>query len=338
MIRKGRRNHKYILLMLVLATIFVAFGVFFYSEGEDSTGNDELVVRIVLIPKGFDAANTFWSDIIEGAEMAAKERNVELTLLGPSMETEIEMQNSFIEEAIAIRPDAIVLAPCDYTRTLPYARAVEKAGIKLVILDSVMEEEAGCALVATDNLKAGYQMGAYMKERLDENSVIGIIGHVKGVSTAVEREQGIRNALGEYESKIVDVRFCDSNYDKAYEQTKEMLAQNPDINVIFGLNEYSAAGAARAVRDMGLGGAVNMVGFDSSIEEIQFLESGVFDAIVVQRPVNMGYLGVAMAYQAARSKEVPKVVESGSVLITKETIYTAENQKLLFPFRENSEE
>ena len=81
-----------------------------------------------------------------------------------------------------------------------------------------------------------------------------------------------------------------------------------------------------------------MVGFDSSLEEIQFLESGVFDAIVVQRPLNMGYLGVSMAYQAARSIEVPKIVESGSVLITRETIYTEENQKLLFPFRETDEE
>ena len=162
--------------------------------------------------------------------------------------------------------------------------------------------------------------------------------HIKGVSTAVERERGLVEALGEYADHIVDIRYCDSNNDKSYEMTKAMLTENPDINVIFGLNEDSASGAARAVRDMGLGGEIDMVGFDSSLEEIQFLESGVFDAIVVQRPLNMGYLGVSMAYEAARSKEVPKMVESGSVLITKETIYTEENQKLLFPFRETDEE
>ncbi len=335
---KNKHNHNHILFWLVAVTILAAISVFFYSSGESDEGGDELLVRIVLIPKGMDDANAFWSDVIEGAEMAALEKNVELTILAPSSETEIEMQNRMIEEAIEMRPDAIVLAPGDYTRTLPYAKKVEEVGIKLVVLDSVMEEEVGCCLVATDNLKAGYQMGAYMKPFLKEDSVIGIIGHVKGVSTAVEREKGIRDALGEFESRISDIRFCDSNYDKAYAQTREMLAENPDMNVIFGLNEYSAAGAARAVRDMGLGGEVDMVGFDSSLEEIQFLESGVFDAIVVQRPLNMGYLGVSMAYQAARSQEVPKVVESGSVLITKETIYTEENQKLLFPFREADEE
>lgn len=335
---REKNSHNYILLLLVGITMLAAISVFFYSNGDSSQSNDELTVRVVLIPKGLNDSNTFWSDVIEGAQMAASERNVELTVLAPSFETEVEVQNRMIEEAIELRPDAIVLAPSDYVKTLPYARKVEETGIKLVILDSVMAEEAGCCVVATDNLKAGYRMGEYIKPYLNEDSVIGIMEHIKGVSTAVEREQGLLEALGTYRDKIVDVRYCDSSNDKSYEETKAMLTENPDINVIFGLNEDSASGAARAVRDMGLGGEVDMVGFDSSLEEIQFLESGVFDAIVVQRPLNMGYLGVSMAYQAARSMEVPKVVESGSVLITKETIYTEENQKLLFPFRETDEE
>ncbi len=335
---KEKDNHKYILLLIVAVTILAALSVFYYSGRENAEGNNELLVRIVLLPKGVNDSNVFWADVVEGAQMAAQERNVELTVLAPAFETEIDVQNRMIEEAIEMRPDAIVLAPCDYTKTVPYAKKVEEAGIKLVILDSVMEEEAGCCMVSTDNLKAGYRMGSYMKPYLNEESVIGIVEHIRGVSTAVEREQGLRNALGEYGSKIVDIRYGESSYDKSYEQTKAMLTENPDINVIFGLNEDSSAGAARAVRDMGLGGQIKMVGFDSSLEEIQFLESGVFDAIVVQRPVNMGYLGISVAYQAARSQEVPAEVESGSVLITKDTIYTEENQKLLFPFRESDAE
>lgn len=335
---KEKNSHKYILLFIVVVTILAALSVFFYSGGENAEGNNELLVRIVLIPKGVNDSNVFWADVVEGAEIAALERSVELTVLAPSFETEIEIQNRLIEEAVEMRPDAIVLAPGDYTKTIPYAKKVEEAGIKLVILDSVMEEEMGCCVVATDNLKAGWRMGDYMKPYLNKDSVIGIIEHTKGSSTAAQREQGLREALGEYEKNIVDIRFGESSYDKSYEQTKEMLTENPDIDVIFTLNEDSSAGAARAVRDMGLRGMVSMVGFDSSQEEIQFLESGIFDAIVVQRPVNMGYLGISMAYQAARSQEVPGEVESGSVLITKETIYTEENQKLLFPFRESNRE
>lgn len=334
---KGKHK-RYILFLIIGIMILASVSIFLYSGAEDDEGMDNLAVRMVFMPKGTDDANAFWTDVIEGAQMAASEYNIDLTMLAPSSETEIALQNRMIEEAIAMRPDAIVLAPIGYEQTIPYAKKIEEAGITLVILDSVMKEEMGCCVVATDNVEAGRKMGAYMKEYLDEESRIGIVGHFQETSTSVDREKGVREGLGEYTKNIVDVKYCDSNFDKAYTLTKEMLSENPDINVIFGLNEYSAAGAARAVWNMGLGGEVHMVGFDSSQEEVQFLERGVFDALVVQKPLNMGYLGITTAYQAALNQEVPETVESGSVLITKETIYTEENQKLLFPFRESGDE
>ena len=68
------------------------------------------------------------------------------------------------------------------------------------------------------------------------------------------------------------------------------------------------------------------------IEEIQLLEEGIFDAIVIQKPFNMGYLGIETAVRAARGRDVETYVDSGSELITKENMYSEENQKLLFPF------
>ena len=105
----------------------------------------------------------------------------------------------------------------------------------------------------------------------------------------------------------------------------------PDINVIVGLNEYSSVGAARAITDLGLMGQVRMIGFDSSIKEVKYLEDGTFEAIVVQKPLNMGYLSIEKTVELLERKEIPESVDSGSVLIVKETMYTEENQKLLFP-------
>lgn len=333
---KQKNTNKYMFLVIVVITLLAALGVFFYSDNENEGEGGELIVKVVLIPKGMDEANDFWFNVVEGAQMAAAENHIELTVLAPASEMEVDRQNAMIEEAIAMQPNAIVLAPNSYEGTTPYAKKIEEAGIKLIVLDSVMAEEMGSSVVATDNLEGGIKMGSYMKPYLEDDSVIGIIGHVKGASTATEREMGIREALGEYEEKIVDVEFCDSNYSKAYNLTVQMLEEHPDINVIFGLNEYSAVGAGRAVRDLELSDKIDMVGFDSSMEEVQMLEAGVFDAIVVQKPLNMGYIGVTMAYQAALGQEIPDNVDSGSVLITKETIYTEENQKLLFRFKETN--
>ena len=110
-----------------------------------------------------------------------------------------------------------------------------------------------------------------------------------------------------------------------------MLQKNPKINVIAGLNEYSSVGAARAVLDLNLDGEIFMVGFDSSLREVEYLEAEVFHAIVLQKPLNMGYLAVENTVKLLQNKEIPQDIDSGSVLITKETMYSPENQKLLFP-------
>ena len=170
-----------------------------------------------------------------------------------------------------------------------------------------------------------------MKQFVKADSVIGIVGHVKGSSTAVGREAGLRAGLGEAGTQVAEIVFCDSDSDKAYEQTKDLLKKYPSMDLIVGLNEYSAVGAARAVRNQGKTGTIHMGSIDSSIEQIQFLESGVFDALVVQKPFNMGYLSVETAVDVTRGRKTETSIDSGSELITKENMYTQENQKLLFP-------
>lgn len=288
--------------------------------------------KIALVLKIIDSSNDFWSSFIQGAEMAAKEYGVTLTMAAPNAETKYEEQGVLIEEAIEAKPDAVVLVPAHYTETQKYAKKIEDAGIPLILADSMMEEVNGSGVVATDNVEAGRKMGRYVAENFEEIQSIGIVGHVKGTSTATERELGFREGLGELEEKVVDVVFCDSDYRKAYLVTKEMLERYPSINVIAGLNEYSSVGAARAVNELGLKGKVRMVGFDSSIKEVEYLEDETFSAIVVQKPLNMGYLCVEKAVRLLNREKISEVVDSGSVLITKETMYTEENQKLLFPF------
>ena len=285
-----------------------------------------------MIMKIIDHDNDFWSAFIQGTEIAAKEYGVNITIMGPDAETKYEEQGAMIEETIKQNPDAVILIPSNYMETQKYAKKIEETGIPLMVVDSVMEEKMGSCVVATDNIEAGRKMGQFIAENIDCISCIGVVGHVKGVSTAVEREQGLREGLGDLEEKVAEVVFCDSDYRKAYFVTKEMLTRYPNMNVIAGLNEYSSVGAARAVIDMGLAGQVRMVGFDSSIKEVEYLEDGTFQAIVVQKPLNMGYLSVEKTVQLLNREDIPEVVDSGSVLITKETMYTEENQKLLFPF------
>lgn len=323
-----KKYKKLLGLLLVLGVLGAAAGGGYVARIHRSSQP----LEIILIQKAIDETNDFWGSISEGAQMAAREYNAELTIWGPDSEREVQAAHQLILDAIEARPDAIVLAPISYEETLPYARMIEEAGIPLILIDSFMEEPAGAGIVATDNVEGGFKMGELMRQHATEDTVIGIVGHVKGASTATEREKGLREGLGEYQNQIVDVVFCESSFEIAYDVTQALLQEHPEINMIAGLNEYSAVGAAEAVIDMGRADSVLMVGFDSSIREIQLLEAGVFEAIVIQKPFNMGYLGIEAAVKAARGEKVEENLDSGSVLVTKDTIYTEENQKLLFPF------
>ena len=103
--------------------------------------------------------------------------------------------------------------------------------------------------MATDNVEAGRRLGEYARTIVDKDDKIAVISHVKGVSTAVEREQGFREGLGDYADNIVEVVYCNSLFDRSYKLAKELMEKYPDLKMIAGMNEYSSVGAARAVKE-----------------------------------------------------------------------------------------
>ncbi len=318
-------------VILIAAAMCAGMLVRFYA------GNTEQKKSMIFIPKVIDNENDFWTSVIEGARMAADEYNVELEIIAADSETDFVQQNELIREAIQKQPDVLLVSPSSYTAATKLLKQAVDKGVRLVLLDSYVNEEVQEVLVATDNEGAGEELGNYMRTLIDENTEIAIVGYVQGVSTAVEREEGVKNGLGAAAAQIVDTVFCDSEYEKAYDLTCELVEKHPDLGMIAGLNEYSATGVARAIRDLGLEGEIKVVGIDSSLESIQFLEAGVMQGLVVQKPFNMGYLSVEKAVQLLEGVQVERNIDSGSKLITRENMYTDENQKLLFPFKDEND-
>lgn len=289
---------------------------------------------MICIPKVLDDSSDFWRVLVEGVQMAALEYEVKLEFMAPEKEEDFKTQNTLIEEAIKRKPDVILLAAADYERTYDAAKEIKDTGIKLVIIDSGMKQEIADITVATDNIQAGIRVGAVTKKLVQKDGKIGVISFVKNSKTAMDREEGLKIGLSDDSNKIEAIYYCDSNYDKAYDSTVELLTDYPDISVLVGLNQYSAVGAARAIKDMAMDTKVKLVGIDSSMEQIQYLEEGIFEAIVVQKPFNIGYLGVEKALKLLNGDYVPKQLDSGCALITKDNMFIGMNQKLIFPFNE----
>lgn len=290
-------------------------------------------IRVTVIVKATEATYEFWRVLTDGAMHAAEEFNVEVDIWGPPTEQGVDEQVALLEKAIAEKPDAIVLAATDYNRLVPAAEKAERKGIKLVIVDSGIASDSPLSVVATDNYKAGQETGRALLRHIEVPAKIALFNFVKNAGSLLERERGVRSVLENTPGlEVLETYYADGSEETAYSMAKRALQEHPDVGGIVGLNEPTAVGAGRAIKDLNLQGKVKLIGFDSSISEIKLLEEGVMQATVIQRPFQMGYLSLKTAVDAVRGKKVPPVIDTESLLITKENMYEEENQKLLFPF------
>lgn len=293
---------------------------------------EERRLSLVYIPKVEDSTNDFWKALILGTKMAAKEYNADIEIKAPNEENDIERQNELLKEAISEEPDAILFSPSSFTESNDLLKEAKEKGIRISFIDSYTEEKVQDLTVATDNLEAGEKLGKFAATLLGPDDQIAIVAHVKGVSTAVEREEGFRKGLGDLAENIVEVVYCDSQYEKSRKLTQELMEKYPNLKMVAGMNEYSSVGAARAVKAAGAKDRIQVVGVDSSQEAVQLMENGVFKGLVVQKAFKMGYIGVKETILMLRGKSYEKDVNSGCELVTPDNMYDSEIEKLLFPF------
>lgn len=322
------KKKKWLSICLVICLIGGIGGAAWYRQKKI----EERRMSLVYIPKVEDSTNDFWKALILGTKMAAKEYNADIEIKAPTEENDIERQNELLKEAISEEPDAILFSPSSFTESNDLLREAKEKGIRISFIDSYTEEKVQNLTVATDNLEAGEKLGKFAATLLDPDDQIAIVAHVKGVSTAVEREEGFRKGLGDLAKNIVEVVYCDSQYEKSRKLTQELMEKYPNLKMVAGMNEYSSVGAARAVKAAGAKDRIQVVGVDSSQEAVQLMENGVFKGLVVQKAFKMGYIGVKETILMLRGKSYEKDVNSGCELVTPDNMYDSEIEKLLFPF------
>ena len=318
--------HK--ILIPVIVTILLVSSI---GCGEDKLSADEKGIRIKVIVKKRDAS--FWTVVKMGAEAAGKEFGVGIDFDGPIDEQDIDLQIEMVDGAIREKADAIVLAACDYTRLVNVAEKAVSEGIPVIIIDSDIHSAKMNSFIGTNNVDAGKLLAETLIEEVGENSKIAVMSFVKGAASSDQRDEGLYDVLGNHSSiEILESMYCYSDESVAEKLTKELVQQYPDVDAIVCTNAYGTVGTARAISQMDLAGSVKIIGFDSTPEEVSFVEKGVIQSLVIQNPFSMGYLGVKYALNAINKEVFPKLIYTESKVINKSNMYQPVNQKLVFPF------
>ncbi|WMT42762.1 substrate-binding domain-containing protein [Paenibacillus sp. D2_2] len=275
----------------------------------------------------------YWKTIRMGAEVAAKEYNVELNFLAPNQENDYKQQIKLMQESIVRRPDAIVLAASDYEALGQVTDQTSYYNIPVISMDSEVASTKIKTYVGTNNYEAGQTAAKRLSELTGGHGEIGIINFVKGARSTDEREEGFLDYMARFSGiEIVDIVYSGSDETLAYELTRKMLQEHPRIRGLVSLSAESSIGAGLAVQEMGYAGIVNVITFDNPSEMLELLQEGTIQAMVVQNPFNNGYMAVYAAVQAAHGAKLNDKIPTTAKLIDLDNMLWPENQKLMFPF------
>ncbi len=283
---------------------------------------------IAVIPKGL--THQFWVTVRAGAETAAAEMGAKVIWQGPTKETEIDRQINIMQDMINRGVDGIVMAACDENALATAVAQADAAGIPVVTFDSGVKSDVPKSFVATDNVAGAKLAADKLAELMGGTGEVGLIPFVPGAATSELREKGFKEGLQAHPGlKLAATNYCQSDIAIGMNVTTDMITAFPALGGIFAANEPAAIGAAQALRGLGKVGEVKLVAFDASPEQIAALKEGVIQALVVQNPFKMGYEGVKAVIAAVKGQEVPKVIDTGVTIVTKENLDTPEVQALL---------
>jgi ribose transport system substrate-binding protein len=108
------------------------------------------------------------------------------------------------------------------------------------------------------------------------------------------------------------------------------LSAHPDLVGIFGTNLFSAEGAATGLRSAGASQKVKIVGFDAGPKQVEDLQQGIVQALIAQKPAEIGKDGVEQAIKALKGEPVEKKIGTGFVVVTKENMNNPDVQPFLY--------
>ncbi len=326
-----------------IIVIFVAIAVVLYGAGCKEKEQNQNQYSIAVIPKG--TTHLFWKSIHAGAikaEQELKDSGVDIEIIwkGPLKEDDRESQIRVIEDFITRGVSGIVLAPLDDTALrMPVKDAVNN-GIAVVIIDSGLKGEDYVSFVSTDNYVGGRKAGRHLAEILGGSGKVVMLRYQEGSASTMNRERGFLDVLKE---KYPDIEVVSSNQyggpttESAYMASENLLAplRKADgtltIDGIFCPNISTSFGMLRALQGSNLAGKVKYVGFDSSPRLVQGLKDGQIHGLVLQDPINMGYLGVKNMLAHLKGEKVPKRIDTGSDVATPENLDEPRMKNLLEP-------
>jgi ribose transport system substrate-binding protein len=322
-------RRRWLVGTVALALLLAACGG--NDEGGGGTGGGaERQYKLTLIQgvKG----DQFYVTMQCGAQEAAAAAGATLEVTAPD-EFDASLQSPIVRAVTAKKPDAILVAPTDTQAMIPPLTEAKAAGIKLIFVDTTTENGAELAEseIASDNEEGGREAARTLAELTGGKGSVLVINVKPGISTTDARAKGFEEEIKKTPGlKYIGQEYSNDKPEIAASKATAALAAHPDLVGIFGTNLFSAEGAATGLRSAGASKKVKIVGFDAGPKQVEDLEQGIVQALIAQKPADIGKAGVEQAIAALKGEPVQKKIGTGFVVVTKDNMNDPDVQPFLY--------
>ena len=286
--------------------------------------------------------NPFFVKMREGAEAAAAEHGITLNSYAGQVDGDNEAQVAAVETCIANGASGILITPSDTAAIVPSIEEARAAGLLVIALDTPLDPiEAADATFATDNFLAGELIGKWAAAALGDeaaNAKIAMLDlAISQPTVGVLRDQGFLQGFGidlvdpnrwgdETDERIICNEVTAGNEEGGRTAMETCLAADPDINVVYTINEPAAAGAYEALVAIGRQDDVLIVSVDGGCPGVADVADGVIGATSQQYPLRMASLGIEAIAKYAKDKTLPEntpgknFFDTGVALVTDKAV------------------
>ena len=286
-------------------------------------------ITIAMVP--LITTDAFYVTLGKGAADAAAAIGVNLLYQGPAV-ADTPQQVNILNAMIGRKPDVLVIAPTDRVQLVTPMRRAFDAGIPVLTVDTyigdtgVYQTGSGNAdfpltYIASDNTEGGRVAARALAKAIGDKGKVFINNTRPGVSTPDQREAGFREEMKKHpDIQVLQTQYTEGDPAKAAASVSAVLARDPDLKGVFGINVNSGIGTANGVKAAGKAGIVKVAAFDAPLAMVDYIKSGLVDIAIAQHPEEIGWFGVLSAFAAAKGVPIPVRINTGFTVLDKSNI------------------
>jgi ribose transport system substrate-binding protein len=280
---------------------------------------------VAIVPPAL--VSPYFITLADAAKASAKNiKNLDLIVLAASAETAIEEQVRILEDLTQKKVNLIALSSANWEAVTPPLKKARETGIEIVCIDRVIPLKGvdTVSMLGVDEIKGGELVGEYVAKLLKGQGKIAILEGVTGDYWSERRTKGFHNIIDKYPGiKIVATQPAKWERAEGMSVMENILQAHKDLDLVWGLNDNMALGAAQAIINAGLQKKIMVIGYNADKEAIEAVKSGKFKATVAQQPAKIGQTiveDIAVKLMEGKRKEIPPVIYIPVAMVTAENV------------------